>query len=789
MSDLIDLRVANRVAARFSSPGALAESYLLDGLQASFEEIVREAEPLIAEESGFSPPIPAVARVLSRQEWASANVESMLELMAPLLGKVEERLASRGAPGAKMAYGAGLGAQLGIVLGFLSQRVLGQYDILMSHQNQVWFVGPNIVLIERQHGFIPRDFRLWVALHELTHRAQFESNTWVRPYFLSLVTQMMGSIDMDAKTFLDRLVTATKPSEPGEAVVPLAFRLLEPEQREIFNRLQAFMSVIEGHGNFVMDKAAEGRIPSQPRMSKLLRGGATMVGPVAKIIGKVLGFELKRAQYQQGQLFFDAVYAAAGAGRAPDLFRGGGEAAHTRGGAGAGSVADADGLVKASAAETIERFVMLQPGQRVLVAFSGGADSTALAVLLSELGYQVVLGHVDHGLRPESEAEVDHCREAAARLGCEFLFERVHVDPPTQAEARRVRYAALERMAAAAGAPSIATGHTLDDQAETVLMRLDRGGFALGIPPVRGNVVRPMIGLRRRQIEQVCERAGIPYLTDPSNSNPRYTRVRVRRRLAAMCDAEVLELAAAGDQAREQAGALTGIWSDLVDVQSDRAFVDRNGLAALEPADAGQILHRTAAALDIELTKHNVRDILGKVLTVTGAQLDLEGGRRAWSERDVLVLGRWTPASVLPSIAVNLPGVTVAGEWGLQIDAVPVPPSSPRSPSRYEEVLDAAALCGPLEIRQWRPGDRFQPLGSVGSKKLQDFFVDEGVPRRLRPAVPVLAAGDRIAWVVGHRIDDRVRITPGTERAIRITVGPPAPRRLEPSEHSRMAAL
>ncbi|MGQ0679621.1 MAG: zinc-dependent metalloprotease [Actinomycetota bacterium] len=313
MSDLVDVRMASRFTTRFSGSGDLAGSYLLDGVQDALEEIVREAEPLIAEQSGFHPRLPAVARVLTRDEWAQANIGSMLSLMNPLLDKVESRLSSRALPGARMAYGAALGAQLGTVLGFLSQRVLGQYDILMAHQNQVWFVGPNIVLMERQHGFIPRDFRLWVALHELTHRAQFESNQWVRPYFLSSVEKLIQAMDMDAKTLLERMAVALKGAgASGPAGAPLALRLLEPAQLEQFNRLQAFMSVIEGHGNFVMDRAADGRIPSQPRMSRVLRGGGTIVGPVAKLIGKVLGFELKKAQYEHGQRFFEEVYRVAG---------------------------------------------------------------------------------------------------------------------------------------------------------------------------------------------------------------------------------------------------------------------------------------------------------------------------------------------------------------------------------------------------------------------------------------------------------------------------------------------
>ncbi len=311
---MVDEAVASRFAAMFAQPGSLEQSYLLDGLQENFEALVVEAEPLIAEESGFIPSQPAVARVLSRKDWASSNVTSMLELMSPLLNKVQKRIANAPMlPGAKFAYKAALGAQLGTVLGFLSQRVLGQYDVLMAHQNQVWFVGTNIVMTERRFGFLPRDFRLWIVLHELTHRGQFEANTWVRPHFLSLVNRMLESMDVDAKALADRMISSFKTvAKNGDDPTPLVFRVLDEQQLEVFNTLQAFMSVIEGHGNFVMDRIAEGRIPSQPRMSEALRGSGTLGSPLARLMAKVLGFELKKAQYVQGQLFFDTVYARAG---------------------------------------------------------------------------------------------------------------------------------------------------------------------------------------------------------------------------------------------------------------------------------------------------------------------------------------------------------------------------------------------------------------------------------------------------------------------------------------------
>lgn len=315
MSSVVDKSVAAKVAAKLSSGNALEHSYLLEGLEESFEELVAEAEPLIAEESGFQPSQPAVARVLTRADWAQANVDSMLELMAPLLSKVESKLESpKGVPAFKSAYAAGLGAQLGAVLGFLATRVLGQYDVLMAHQNQVWFVGANIVMTERRLGFTPRDFRLWVVLHELTHRGQFEANAWVRPYFRSMVDELLEVMQMDPKTLLDRLGAALQPGEKKDADAgPLALRFLEPRQREVFDQVQAFMSVIEGHGNFVMDRIGEVHIPSQPRMSRALRSPEnSLQTPMGKLIGKLLGLEFKKAQYVQGQHFFDTIYEQGG---------------------------------------------------------------------------------------------------------------------------------------------------------------------------------------------------------------------------------------------------------------------------------------------------------------------------------------------------------------------------------------------------------------------------------------------------------------------------------------------
>jgi coenzyme F420 biosynthesis associated uncharacterized protein len=309
---LVETGVARSVARRLATD-PLEGSYLMQDLVGSFDALSAEAEPLVAEEAGFAPSTPVRARVLSRAEWAEANITSTVNLLSPLLEKVEARVpvgAETAAGGlARKAYGSVLGAQLGGVLGFVSQRVLGQYELDQANAGDVWFVGPNVVIIERRFGFVPRDFRLWVATHELTHRAQFEGNPWLRGYFSGSVYELLSSLELQPLSLLERVLKGSR--TPQEDGVPVGVRLLDENQRKIFDRLQALMSVVEGHGNFVMDRVAVDHIPTQPRMRRNL-STASMDGPLGRILRRLLGLDMKKLQYEEGQRFFDAVYAATG---------------------------------------------------------------------------------------------------------------------------------------------------------------------------------------------------------------------------------------------------------------------------------------------------------------------------------------------------------------------------------------------------------------------------------------------------------------------------------------------
>jgi tRNA(Ile)-lysidine synthase len=432
----------------------------------------------------------------------------------------------------------------------------------------------------------------------------------------------------------------------------------------------------------------------------------------------------------------------------------------------------------APVAATIARYGLLDAGCRVLAAVSGGPDSTALALLLHGLGYDVVVGHVDHGTRPGSEQDAARCRELADRLGVPFDAVRLPSPPGGEAEARTARYAALAAMARRCGASRTATGHTLDDAAETVALRLGRGGRAIGIPPRRGEVVRPLLGLRRADTEAVCRRADVAWAEDPTNRDLRHRRNRLRRSaLPALGGAEVRRLGALGtaeavaaQQRREAREALTaGLLTCLPTRDGPRVELDRNAVAALPAAAAHEVVRTALERLGLDPGAALVRDVTARVPAVTGAGIDLPGGLRAWSDAGRVVLGSPRPPVVLPDVTLAVPGVTACPGWGL---TACVEEADPRGPfpaaDAPEAVVDADAAGGGLVLRARRPGDRFEPLGAPGTTSLKDLFVDRKIPREDRPRVPVVAAAGGILWVAGVRIAHGARVHADTSRAIRI---------------------
>jgi coenzyme F420 biosynthesis associated uncharacterized protein len=324
--------MAERVAVRVAGRDPYQDSYHYAALQPDFEELTAEAEELVTAETGLRPLTgPARARVTDRAGWVKANIASFQRLLRPLTDRLAERMPSGPAvaPLTQVARTVS-GVEVGTMLGWMSTRVLGQYDLLLveeerpttspalappEDQDIVYYVGPNIIALEKRFGFPPREFRLWLALHEVTHRAQFTGVPWLRPHFLSLVESSLGAVDPDPKRFLTALRRAVDEMRSGKN--PLAdggivALLAGDEQRAVLQRIQGMMSLLEGHGDITMDRAARDRIPSAERFSRVLHERRGSVRGPGRILQQLIGLEAKLKQYEQGEAFIRAVEEAGG---------------------------------------------------------------------------------------------------------------------------------------------------------------------------------------------------------------------------------------------------------------------------------------------------------------------------------------------------------------------------------------------------------------------------------------------------------------------------------------------
>jgi coenzyme F420 biosynthesis associated uncharacterized protein len=312
--------LAERVAVRVAGRDPFADSYHSDSLLADFDELTREAEVLVAEETGLvSLAGPARVRVTDRAGWVHANIRSFRRMLSPLTEKFGDKLQSNHVASAITRNVTAV--EMGTLLGWMSTRVLGQYDLLLveddapEEQDLVYYVGPNVLSLEKRFGFPPREFRLWLALHEVTHRAQFTGVPWLRPHFLSLVDGALGSVDPDPRRLIDGLRHAVDEVRAGRNPLDeggLVALLATPEQREVLDRVSGMMSLLEGHGDVTMDRAGADRVPSAERFSRVLRARRDSRPGPAKLVQKLVGLEAKMKQYELGERFIAAVEAEGG---------------------------------------------------------------------------------------------------------------------------------------------------------------------------------------------------------------------------------------------------------------------------------------------------------------------------------------------------------------------------------------------------------------------------------------------------------------------------------------------
>lgn len=470
---------------------------------------------------------------------------------------------------------------------------------------------------------------------------------------------------------------------------------------------------------------------------------------------------------------------------------------------------------------------MAKPQETVVVAVSGGPDSTALLHLFWRLsrepgwGLRLWVAHLDHGFRGrEAEEDAEAVRRLAGRIGLPASIARMDVAGEIhrrklskQVGARECRYAFLRRVASLTGATRIALGHTADDQAETVLLHLLRGtgltGLA-GIPPVRGEFVRPLLTVWRADILRYLEKAGLEWRVDRTNLEPVYARNRVRLQLLPELEerynprikeqlVRLATVAADEDRILEEmaAEARRGVWL----VTRSSARIDARRLAALPVGLQRRVLRQAVEAIAGEgslpdfRTIERLRAMAGSLASsrehAAGERLELgarlvaeapaagsiirlsfgmkgKGGGFAEDEKEVQA----APGAAAVPLAV--PGKTALWPGGPAVVAEELPWNEDLDPRRVAAtpetaVIDLAKVTFPLWLRRRRPGDRFRPLGAGGTQKLKEFFIDHRVPAGERERIPLVvsgADGEEIVWVAGYRIDERYRVDRYTARVL-----------------------
>jgi tRNA(Ile)-lysidine synthase len=431
--------------------------------------------------------------------------------------------------------------------------------------------------------------------------------------------------------------------------------------------------------------------------------------------------------------------------------------------------------------ERIEAFIrehdLLPPGARVLVAASGGADSSVLAEILHASGFAVTLAHVNYKLRGEdSDADEASVRSLTERLRCGLEVcnpEPGELESPSLHDAARtVRYAFFLQVARRLDIQYVAVGHHVEDQAESVLLQLGRGtgieGLA-GMAPARelapGVVlIRPLLSVRRQEIESFAQEQGIPYRADASNADPRFGRARVRQTLLPALEK------ALGEDAAERIAFTASLVREYLD-DTWRRSLERRAEECLTPfPGAAGAVHTAALLAQPPAWRRRVllealQRFLPQAPRSRRALADLEAlasaqpGKRwevatgaVWRERDVLVFVPNTDAGFIMENPMDVaPGKTIrVGGGRLRAFEPHHRRGACPAPGPYQVCFDVSRLPGPMRVRAWQEGDRIA-IGGGRHKNVSDVLSEVGVPAFLRAEVPVLVAGEEVVWIPGCR--------------------------------------
>ncbi len=442
----------------------------------------------------------------------------------------------------------------------------------------------------------------------------------------------------------------------------------------------------------------------------------------------------------------------------------------------------------------------------LLVAVSGGPDSICLLYILvklqEELGIRLHIAHLNHQLRgADSEADAHYVSDLAHRLDIPATIEqrdvkayqaRQHIS--LEEAAREVRYTFLAQAAKSIGANRAAVGHTADDHIETILMHLIRGTGTRGLRGLQPSnlwqssessltIVRPLLPVSRQETADYCHNHQLLPRIDASNLSLSPLRNRIRHQLLPLLEsynprvAEALLRTAriAGDDLAFLDKETSRQWGKIVQKQGTTITLDKEGFLELPPALKRYLLRRAIEDLlgnlkDIE--SRHIEEMIDALTKPTGKRLSLPGGLVFSIEYDKYLIGS-DPAALSPfpvldaEFPLKLPGETVPPGWHIEATIISREQMTEKDED-FTAYFDLNKTGNKLLVRPRQPGDRFQPLGMNRPKKLGKFMIDSKIPSAWRQRVPIVCSPQHILWVVGWRIDERVKVTNTTRQILRL---------------------
>ncbi len=446
--------------------------------------------------------------------------------------------------------------------------------------------------------------------------------------------------------------------------------------------------------------------------------------------------------------------------------------------------------------DTIEKYNMLSFSDHVLVGLSGGPDSVCLLLTLNQLkskyNLKISAVYIDHGLRPKDvPKEIEFCKKLCDDLNITFYSHSINVKEfaikeriNLQEAARILRYATFDQISINIKADKIALGHNSDDQAETLIMRLLRGAGPSGlsgIPPVRKKIIRPLIEVERTEIEEFLKKNKVDFVLDSSNENTKYMRNKIRHILMPA----IKKISPQATKIISKTADIIREENDYINVSVTKALMR---LMSRKTDQKVELFCNPMEVLNIVILRRALRVAIDSFKDLKGIEFDhieeiirlikkgkpgdriyLPKGIRAIKGYSTIIITS-EPPQKLSTYQIDMPKEIAIKEISMTLDIKELSIGEIQDYGNGKNLIyiDAEKIKFPLIIRPRKEGDYLYPFGFGKKKKLQDFFVDEKIPRDERDLIPIIESEGNIVCIVGYRLDDRFKIDHNTKRCLQI---------------------